>query len=218
VIGEVNGALRELLAARLPGSSEVRFGPPPSSPPSGSVLSVFLAQVRPDPQAVGGADWEDVRNEHGLVIGRRPPTRRFELTYLITAWAKDADREAELVDAVLTAINPNSRIDPDSLPGSLKGTQVTFRFEGDAAASYAQLDLPPRTVLGIVVNAPLVQPMDTDLEKPAARITLGVDRTPGPDGFAPPPPSPRERRRWNNKRIHEEEPPGGADPGRRQAH
>jgi hypothetical protein len=207
VIAEVSAALRALYSPLLPGGVQLRFGAPTGD--QGSALSVFLASVQEDPRAVP-ADWEDVRDEQGRVLGRQPPIRRFDLLYLVTAWAKDSEREEALLDIVLTATVPTVRLDPKLLGGTLRGaTQpVLVRLAPEATAVYASLDLPPRTVLGLSVNAPLIRPLSTDIAPPADQITLGVDRTTPPGAGGLTGPAVRKPGQWRKSRVdeHEEQP------------
>lgn len=206
MIGDVNRALRGLLTPLLPTACDVRFGPPApptrSAGPDESALVLFLAGVREDAKA-GGTDWTDVRDGDGTLLGRRPPIRRFELHYLVTAWAADADTEGVLLDAVLTAVDPGRRLKPSLLGDAFAGAPVVLRLADDAAATYTRLNLPARTVVGVVANAPLVLPLDTDLAPAADRITLDMGR-PGRDAVAAPGAVRRPRGQWRGAGIVEE--------------
>ncbi len=205
MIAEVSAALKALYSPRLPGGVQLRFGAPTGDP--GNTLSLFLASVQEDPRAVP-ADWEDVRDEQGHVRGRQPPIRRFDLLYLVTAWAKDSEREDALLDIVLAATVPTLRLDPALLGGTLRGVPqpVLIRLASEAAQVWAGLDLPPRTVLGLNVNAPLIIPLDTDLAPPADQITLGVDRSApaGAGGLSGP--GVRKPGQWRKSRVDEHDP------------
>jgi hypothetical protein len=212
VIAEVSAALRGLYGPLMPDGVPLRFGPPAAD--TADAVCFFLASVEEDGHAAP-ADWADVRDEQGRVIGRRPPVRRFDLLYLVTAWAGDGRREEALLDAVLAATVPTTRLSPELLTGSLVGPDawVLVRLEPRAGRIYADLGLPPRTVLGLSVNAPLILPLDTDVAAPAEQITLGVDRrgpagSPQPRGGA----NGREPGRWRRSRIDEHAPPDGTPP------
>jgi hypothetical protein len=206
MIAEVSAALKALYSPLLPGGVHVRFGAPTGDP--GNALCLFLASVQEDPRAVA-ADWEDVRDGQGHVRGRQPPIRRFDLLYLVTAWAKDSEREDALLDIVLAATAPTTRLDPELLGGTLRGAAqpVLLRLAPEAAQVYASFDLPPRTVLGLSVNAPLLRPLSTDLAPPADQITLGVDRTSPAGGGGLTGPAVRRPGQWRRSRIDEHEPP-----------
>jgi hypothetical protein len=190
VIAEVEAALRTLLDPLLPDGAAVRLGPPP--PERGcDVLNLFLAEVRQDTRAMS-ADWDDVRDEGGLLVGRRPPARRFELCYLATGWSTDERRRGEILDAVLLGVTPEQRLDPSLLAGSLAGSShpVLVRFAGSAASLHQAHGFAAQTVIGLVVSAPLVRPLDTELAGRAERITVTMDqsvrrRAPVPVGRKP---------------------------------
>jgi hypothetical protein len=210
VIAEVSAALRALYGSLLPDGVLLRFGPPAGD--GASALCFFLASIEEDAQGVP-ADWADVRDERGRVLGRQPPPRRFDLLYLVTAWAPegspDGHRQEALLDVVLAATVPGTRLSQGLLSGDLAGpgVSVLVRLAPRAARAYAELGLPPRTVLGLTVNAPLIVPMSTDVAAPAEQITLGVDRAgparPAPDATSPLPP---ESRRWRKSQIAEHPP------------
>jgi len=205
VIAEVSAALRSLYSPLLPSGAHLRFGAPNGDP--GHALCLFLASVVEDARAVP-ADWEDVRDEKGRVTARQPPVRRFDLLYLVTAWAKDSEREDALLDVVLNATVPTVRLEPTLLGGTLRGTEapVLVRLAPEATQVWAGLDLPARTVLGLSVSAPLIRPLDTDIAPPADQITLGVDRStpPGSGGLGGP--GARPTGQWRRSRIDEHEP------------
>ena len=198
VIAEVNRALRALLTPLLPAGCTVRFGPLSQEPG----VDLFLAGVRED-EAGAGTDWTDIRDDTGRVTARRPPIRRFELRYQVGVVAKDEEDEAHLLDAVLTVVDPKQRIDPKLLNGDLAGQPVTMRLDGGLSP------YPDRTVLNIVVNAPLVLPPVTDVAPPADQISLGVA---GPGKPLPKPPGMSDGaaqgdrpRGWRGRRIVEED-------------
>jgi hypothetical protein len=197
VIADVNHALRALLTPRLPTGGEVRFGPRdrPSSGPDETAVTFFLAGVREDEKA-SGTEWEDLRGPDGRVVARRPPIRRFDLHYLVTAQAPSWELEAQLLDAVLAAVDPGTRVAPDLLGETLADHPVVLRLG----------ERPPYptecTTLSVVANAPLVLPPIAGLAPPAESIRLAVaatgrDRPASRTGPAGP-------RRWRGTVIEEE--------------
>jgi hypothetical protein len=180
MIAEVQRALGRLLAPLLPDGCAVRFG---LSAPGGDGLVWSLAGVRED-ESGGGTDWTDVRDEAtGRVVARRPPVRRFDLSYRVTAAASDPDVEAALLDAVLTAVDPGRRLPAESAMTSRLGEPA-----GDGT-------------LTVIVNAPLVLPVVTELAAPAEDIRLGVAAPGRPVRPAAPR---RPVGRWRGTEIAEE--------------
>jgi hypothetical protein len=194
VIADVNNALRGLLTPMLPAGSVVRFGAAggPEPGPDDPTLVFFLAEVREDEKAAD-TDWEDIRDDDGRVVARRPPVRRFDLHYLVTAHAIDPDQEAALLDAVLAAVDPGKRLPPELLGEAMAGRPVTLRLS-DRMPYPSQ-----RTTLSVIASAPLVLPVVTDIATPADNITLGV-AAPGP----PVPPRRPAPRRWRGSAIEED--------------
>jgi len=194
VIAEVNRALSGLLAPLLPAGCEVRFGAPDAVAPG---LVWFLAEVREDEPAAE-TEWADVRDQGGRVVARRPPVRRFDLHYDVTAEAADAEVAAALLDAALIAADPGRRVPAALLDESLAGRPVTLRLGERGYASR-----PPHTALRVIVNAPLVLPVVTEVAAPAEDIRLGV----APPGRPAPSPSGPRRAgpgRWRSAAVEEE--------------
>jgi len=68
--------------------------------------------------------WGEVRDETGRVLERRPPARRFRLSYLVTAWTQRPEDEHRLLSAMLTAFISTEILPPDLLTGVLKDSPV----------------------------------------------------------------------------------------------
>ena len=194
MIADVNRAVRGLLAPLLPAGCEVVFGAPGGLGPA---LVWFLADIREDEKSAE-TEWADVRDEGGRVVGRRPPVRRFDLSYLVTAEADDPELAAALLDAVLIAVDPGKRVPAALLGESLAGRPVTLRL-----GERAYPGVPQQTTLGVVVNAPLVMPVVTDIAPPAEEIRLGV-AAPGRPAPAPRIPRRAEPGRWRRAAVEEE--------------
>jgi hypothetical protein len=207
VIADVNRALRGLLAPLLPEACEIRFAAPQDDK-AGDAIMFFLADVREDEKA-SGTDWTDVRDTDGRVVARRPPVRRFDLDYLVTVAAADPAVEADLLDAVLVAVDPGRRLAAELLGDALAGNPVTLRLGMGAATAYAGLGGPPRTTLRVIANAPLVLPVVTDVAAPAENIRLDV----AAPGRAAPARQPAQAapRRWRGTRITEEDHAGRSE-------
>jgi hypothetical protein len=198
VIGDVNRALRDVLTPLVPAGCAVRFGANETShpEPGDATLTFFLAEVHEDEKA-GDTEWSDIRDADGRVIARRPPVRRFDLHYLVTAATTDADLEGLLLDAVLAAVDPGKRLPATVLGEAFAERPVMLRL-GDGVPGPLT-----RTTLRVIVNAPLVLPPVTDVAAPADNIRLGV----APPGRPPRPPSPTRPgpRRWRGAAIEEDD-------------
>jgi Pvc16 N-terminal domain len=59
-------------------------------------------------------------DENGRVVDRRPPARRFALSYLVTAWTKRPEDEHRLLARVLSCFLRLEALPDDMLAGSLK--------------------------------------------------------------------------------------------------
>jgi hypothetical protein len=238
VLEDVDGSLAALLAQAMPEGTTVTFAAPSptwlDSPPGKQVLSAFLYDVREDP--VGrGVDWDDIRDERGRIIGRQPPPRRYELSYLVTAWAGDADLEHRLLSDVLRLAFRGDIIPEDFRVGSLRQTTLPVLLRVvrpdppyTPAQVWADLGLPPRLVVDLAITAPLVPALVTELAAPAEDMRLGVGRG-GPGAFrsnTPPGPQPptsdgmpsaRPDQNWRHRMVDEEKEDGDGTSAERSA-
>jgi len=194
VLDDVDASLAAMLTRHLPEGTTVSFEAPclawVDAPPGKQVVNAFLYNLREEPDG-RAADWEDVRDERGRVLGRQPPARRYELSYLVTAWAGDAALEHRLLSDVLRMAFAGEALPADCRVGSLAetGRPVLLRVVRQdpphpPARVWADLGLPPRLVVDVAVSAPLVPPLVTELAPPAEGMHLGIGRG-GPGGFVP---------------------------------
>jgi hypothetical protein len=96
-------------------------------------IDLYLYDIRED-LARREVTWEDVRDEHGRVTDRRPPARRFKLSYLVTAWTQRPEDEHRLLASLLSCFVRHEMLPVDLLAGSL----------GDQALPvYLNVALPP---------------------------------------------------------------------------
>ena len=161
------------------------------------MVNLFLYDVREDLDGQS-SDEVDVRDGDGRVVARQRPPRKYQLSYLASAWCGDAEVEHELLGAILATV-PNEQAIPEShlggrlleqgLPVRIKvGTPVTGANTWDL---WAALGTPPRTAVEIVVTATLVPELSTELAPPAVEMELGVKKEqPGAIGAPEPVPSP----------------------------
>ncbi|MFC0434211.1 Pvc16 family protein [Kutzneria buriramensis] len=179
MIPTVDQALRDLLRKRLPDGTAVLLAVPDGGQPA---VSLTLFGLRDDARG-RSAGWDDVRAADGTLLGRRPPTRRYELSYVVQAHAADPETEHDLLGQALIALT-----DED--------TGLDLKI---GAAMPSELGFPPRASFVLTVNAAYVPPVDTELAKPADEMHLGVART------VRPPAAPVNGKTWARKRIEEAE-------------
>jgi len=179
VIPTVDQALRDLLRKRLPDGTAVLLGAP--AEPLAAV-SLTLFGLRDDARG-RSAGWDDVRDADGTLLGRRPPTRRYELSYVVQAHAGDAETEHDLLGQALIALT-----DEDT------GLGYELRL-GDLLP--CERGFPPRAGFVLTVGAAYVPPIDTELARPADEMHMAVAKTVRPLA------APAGAKRWARKRIEE---------------
>ncbi|MCR6487818.1 DUF4255 domain-containing protein [Amycolatopsis sp. OK19-0408] len=179
---EVDIALRSLLRESLSRDVVVRFDAPGerwTDECSGTeTVGVFLHRVREDLAAGTPAGWTDERDPDGRVVRRTRPSRRYELCYLVTAWADDIEREHLLLGAVLSACTRTGVLPATHLTGALArtGAPVTLSVAqpGLSAAPvdiWTALGVAARGCLDLVVVAALA----TAEPEPVASAPVAVD-------------------------------------------
>ena len=183
MIPSVDQALRDLLRKRLPDGTAVLLAVSAALGPDQprQAVSLTLFGLRDDARG-RSAGWDDVRDADGTLLGRRPPTRRYELSYVVQAHAVDAESEHELLGQALIALT-----DED--------TGLELRL-GESMP--CELGFPPRAGFVVTVSGQYVPPIDTELAKPADEVHLGVSKT-----VRPQLPPAAERKQWARKRIEE---------------
>jgi hypothetical protein len=184
VIPSVDQALRDLLRKRLPDGTAVLLAGSTAlvAEQPQQAVSLTLFGLRDDARG-RSAGWDDVRDADGTLLGRRGPTRRYELSYVVQAHAADAESEHELLGQALIAVT-----DED--------TGLELRL---GQSLPCELGFPPQAGFVLTVSAPYVPPIDTELARPADEMHLGVART------VRPPAAPVSGKRWARKRIEESE-------------
>src|SRR6266852_6589166 len=93
---------------------------------SGPALNLYLYDIHEDLQR-RGVQFEEIRNERGLVVERRPPPRKFKLSYLITAWTQRPEDEHRLLSAVLSCFLGFDAIPEELLQGDLANQPEQLR-------------------------------------------------------------------------------------------
>ncbi|HEY0639575.1 MAG TPA: Pvc16 family protein [Pseudonocardiaceae bacterium] len=194
VISDVGRALRTLLRPRLPGEAAVHLGVPADE----RGLYLTLQWLREDPSG-RQSGLEDVRAGDGSLLGRQAPARRYELRYLVTARAESVEDEHELLDAVLLAVTDLEALPADCLPKGLADAGLPVRV-AVCAEPLGGAAPPAGGGFALLVNAPLLPPLQTELAPPAAELAMGLRRT------VPPlvPAASGSGRQWRRARIEED--------------
>jgi hypothetical protein len=138
VIPEIDEALFNLLrTGAVPDKGvEVAFEAPTrdwAARRNGPAVNAYLYDIREETSRRNGGI-QDVRNDQGLIVGRRRPVRFFRLSYLLTSWTKRAQDEHRLLAAVLGCL-----LNTDALP--LTGDGALARFGASIPLSVA---VPPQ--------------------------------------------------------------------------
>jgi len=194
VIQDLDESLRALVRREaLNGSDvEISFDAPTkdwSARRNTPTVDLYLYDIREDLVRREMA-WQPVRDKTGRVTDRRPPPRRFKLSYLVTAWTQRAEDEHRLLSGLLTCFLSNEFMPPDLLAGSLAGIDLpvlmTIALPPPADRSLSDVwtalggELKPS--LDLVVIAPVVD-VRTEVAGPPVleepRIRVGGEAAPG---------------------------------------
>src|SRR6266851_8665174 len=128
---------------------------------SSPALNLYLYDIHEDLQR-RGVQFEEIRNERGLVVERRPPPREFKLSYLVTAWTQRPEDEHRLLSAVLSCFLPIDALPADVLKGEVADQPYPLRvtiglpLPADRAISdvWSALGGELKASLDLVVTAP----------------------------------------------------------------
>jgi hypothetical protein len=123
MIQDVDESLRALVKRdALNGSkAEIAFDAPTkewSSRRNTPTVDLYLYDIREDLEQ-REVMWEDIRNDAGIVKERRPPPRRFKLSYLVTAWTQRPEDEHRLLSSLLSCFLRHPTMPADALSGAL---------------------------------------------------------------------------------------------------
>lgn len=105
----------------------------------------------------------DIRDEHGFVVDRRPPPRKFKLSYMVTAWTQRPEDEHRLLSAVLGCFLPIDALPEDVLKGEVADQPYPCRvvighpLPADRAISdvWSALGGELKASLDLIVTAPI---------------------------------------------------------------
>jgi hypothetical protein len=123
MIHEIDEALRTLIVRdAMDGDGvEISFEAPTkewAAKRNVPTLDVYLYDIRED---LGRRDiaFQPVLDDDGHIATRRPPPRRFALSYLVTAWTQRASDEHRLLSSVLSVFLSRDVLPIDVLEGAL---------------------------------------------------------------------------------------------------
>jgi Pvc16 N-terminal domain len=232
VLNDVDQSLRSLIQSAVPtngGPPLVAFQPPTpdwAAELTDPTINLFLYDVREDTDGQTSDD-ADVRDGGGRVVGRQPPMRKYQLSYLVSAWTKDPEEEHAILGAILASVPDEPAIPIEHLRGRLIDQGLPVRIKVGVPLTgantwdlWSALGTPPRTAIEVVVTAPLVPEIRTDLAPPAEKLELGVKKEPpgaiGPEGeLLPPAAEPAAAPKPKRKKTDGETPELEARPGKR---
>jgi len=128
MIHDVDESLRKvILRDALNGSgAELTFDAPTkewAARRTTPTVDLYLYDIREDRERRDVA-YDAVRDDAGRVVDRRPPPRRFALSYLVTAWTKRPEDEHRLLSLILGCFLRFGALPDDVLEGSLAGAPV----------------------------------------------------------------------------------------------
>ncbi|MGE3619584.1 MAG: Pvc16 family protein [Acidimicrobiia bacterium] len=190
MIDEVDAALGALLAAVADTKATVSFDPPGDGTSSRKPTYHLLLRGIEEAVEARKAAWEDVRTADGRVEGRQPPLRTYRLTYALAATAGSTTDEHRMLGTALRGLSAHDAVPAEHLSGTLAGevppvlVEVALPSTTSGALASAEwwsaLGIPPRAALEVVVHAPLVPELRTDLAPPADELHLEVTTRSGP--------------------------------------
>jgi hypothetical protein len=205
MIADVDASLMAWLAGFLPGVGIV-LAPPmaePGASGAGDVsLLLFLGGIREELDAAEPG-WSAVRDEHGMVTGRRAPTRSYRLSYLMVPFSSDPLAEHRVLGQILIGSALGGVLPEESLRGSLLEVEQPVLVR--AAPPHQSVDLHdiwsawglrPRATLELSVLAQLPPFALAAVAGAPGHVEMGVARLPGvpqPEPDKPARPRPTHR-------------------------
>ena len=216
MIHDVDDSLRKLvLRDAVNGSGvEISFEAPTkewAAKRNAPTVNIYLYDVREDLDR-REVEFEEIRDPHGRVTERRPPPRRFKLSYLVTVWTQRPEDEHRLLSTLLACFLTHEQLPADVLPQALSGspyaTLLTVGLPPPKDRSLADVWSALGGELKPSLDLVLTAPFDTGRVKEAGPPVLEEPRItvirPPADAAAPEKP-PRGRRR--SPKREEPEPP-----------
>ena len=167
MIQEVDESLRALVKREaLNGSkADVAFDAPTrewASRRNAPTVDLYLYDIREDLER-RETFLQDIRGDKGFIVARRPPPRRFKLSYLVTAWTQRPEDEHRLLSTLLSCFLSHQRIPSELLTGSLAelGEKVLLSIalpppqDRSISDVWSALGGELKPSLDLVINAPV---------------------------------------------------------------
>lgn len=188
MLGDLDRSVAAFFAALLPEGTAVRFEAPApgwaQTPPEVPLLAAHLHDIRESAQPPA-AEAVLARDDAGRATGWQLPVRRYRVSYLLTAWTSGGPAtQHDLLGAILVGCSTVEAIPPDCLRGIL-ATQGHPVLLSCAPADHApaapdfwpSLGLPARTCLSLMLVAPVVPPLITELAPPVQDLKVATENT-----------------------------------------
>jgi hypothetical protein len=128
MFNDVDETLRQLLIADVPinpAEVDISFERPSrewSSRLTGPTLNVFLFDIR-ERVEMRDDSWQITNRANGKATQERPP-RRIDLSYMVTAWAREPADEHRILGRVLASLYRNYQVPAPQLQGYLANSKV----------------------------------------------------------------------------------------------
>ena len=168
MIHDVDESLRTLIRGDVMNGSalDISFETPSvewSARRTTPALNLYLYDIHEDLQR-REVQYQDVRDENGIVVQRVMPPRRFALCYLVTAWTQRPEDEHRLLSAVLSCFIRADTLPASALQGGLAGLHESVRCtialplppERSVSDVWSTLGGGLKASLDLVVTAPFV--------------------------------------------------------------
>ena len=131
MIQDVDESLKELVRRdAVDGSNvEIAFDAPTTdwaSRRTGPTVNLYLYDIQEDLER-RAVQFEEIRNEQGMIVERRMLPRKFRLSYLTTAWTQRPDDEHRLLGALLACFLRSDALPEDVLRGAVRDAGEPIR-------------------------------------------------------------------------------------------
>jgi hypothetical protein len=131
VIDQIDESLRRLvLRDAVNGSGvELSFEAPTkewASRRSTPTINIYLYDIREDLN-LREVEFEEIRDDQGRVTERRPPPRRYTLSYLVTVWTQRPEDEHRVLSSLLACFLKYEQLPPELLVDELAGLPYAVR-------------------------------------------------------------------------------------------